>query len=39
MPASGWSSGFGDIAFVPGPALKDPKGIRDIEEWYISLLA
>ncbi|MBN1299386.1 MAG: methyltransferase [Actinobacteria bacterium] len=30
-------SGFGDIAFVPGPMLKDPKGIRDIEEWYISL--
>ncbi|MHB8277607.1 MAG: uroporphyrinogen decarboxylase family protein [Candidatus Humimicrobiaceae bacterium] len=29
-------SGFGDIAFVPGPALKNPKGIRDITEWYIS---
>jgi hypothetical protein len=28
----------GDIAFVPGPALKDPKGIRDLEEWYISLI-
>lgn len=28
----------GDIAFVPGPALKDPKGIRDVEEWYISLI-
>lgn len=28
---------FGDIALVPGPSLKDPKGIRDIEEWYISL--
>ena len=27
---------FGDIAFVPGPALKHPKGIRDIEEWYMS---
>lgn len=26
----------GDIAFVPGPALKDPKGIRDVEEWYTS---
>ncbi len=37
--ASGWSSGFGDIAFVPGPGLKDPKGIRDIEEWYISTFA
>lgn len=30
------SSGFGDIALVPGPMLKDPKGIRDIEEWYVS---
>lgn len=29
---------LGDIAFVPGPALKDPKGIRDVEEWYVSLL-
>jgi hypothetical protein len=30
------SSGFGDIAFVPGPMLENPKGIRDVEEWYIS---
>ena len=30
---------FGDIAHVPGPALKDPKGIRDIEEWYISTIS
>jgi hypothetical protein len=28
--------GFGDIACVPAPWMKDPKGIRDIEEWYIS---
>jgi hypothetical protein len=27
---------FGDIALVPGPWMKDPRGIRDIEEWYIS---
>jgi hypothetical protein len=27
---------FGDIAFVPGPSLKHPKGIRDITEWYVS---
>lgn len=27
---------FGDIALVPGPQLKEPKGIRDVEEWYIS---
>jgi hypothetical protein len=27
---------FGDIALVPAPFLKHPRGIRDIEEWYIS---
>jgi uroporphyrinogen-III decarboxylase len=27
---------FGDIALVPAPWLKHPKGIRDITEWYIS---
>ena len=27
---------FGDIAIVPAPALKHPKGIRDITEWYVS---
>ncbi len=27
---------FGDIALVPGPFMKYPKGIRDVEEWYIS---
>jgi hypothetical protein len=27
---------FGDIALVPAPFLKDPRGIRDITEWYIS---
>jgi hypothetical protein len=30
---------FGDIALVPGPWLKHPKGIRDVEEWYISTVA
>jgi len=30
---------FGDIAHVPAPWLKDPKGIRDIEEWYISTVS
>jgi hypothetical protein len=29
---------FGDIALVPAPFLKQPKGIRDIEEWYVSTL-
>jgi len=27
---------FGDIALVPVPWVKYPRGIRDIEEWYIS---
>lgn len=27
---------FGDVALVPGPMLKFPKGIRDITEWYMS---
>ncbi len=27
---------FGDIALVPAPFLIDPKGIRDVEEWYVS---
>jgi hypothetical protein len=27
---------FGDIALVPGPFLKDPRGIRDVAEWYMS---
>lgn len=29
-------TGFGDIALVPGPGLKDPKGIRDVAEWYMA---
>ncbi len=28
---------LGDIAFVPGPGLEHPRGIRDIAEWYVSL--
>jgi hypothetical protein len=27
---------FGDIALVPGVGMKRPRGIRDIEEWYVS---
>jgi len=27
---------FGDIALVPGPFLKHPRGIRDVAEWYVS---
>jgi hypothetical protein len=30
---------FGDIALVPGPFLKRPRGIRDVAEWYISTTA
>jgi len=28
---------LGNIMRVPGPGLKCPRGIRDVEEWYISL--
>jgi len=31
-------TGFGDIALVPGPMLRYPKGIRDVEEWYVSTI-
>ena len=31
-------SNLSDIAHIPGCGLPDPKGIRDFEEWYISLL-
>jgi len=27
---------LGDIALVPGTMLPDPKGVRDIEDWYMS---
>jgi hypothetical protein len=30
---------FGDIALVPAPWLKHPKGIRDVEEWYVSTVS
>jgi hypothetical protein len=29
---------LGDIALVPAPWLRNPKGIRDIEQWYMSTL-
>jgi hypothetical protein len=34
--ASFGGTGFGDIALVPAPWLKTPKGIRDVTEWYCS---
>ncbi|MGZ4965174.1 MAG: uroporphyrinogen decarboxylase family protein [Limisphaerales bacterium] len=30
---------FGDIALVPAPFLKHPKGIRDVTEWYMTTAA
>ena len=30
---------FGDIALVPAPFLKRPKGIRDLAEWYMSTVS
>lgn len=29
---------LGDIAHIPGMKLKKPRGIRDITEWYMSIL-
>lgn len=37
--ASFGGTAFGDIALVPAPWLKNPRGIRDIEEWYISTVS
>jgi hypothetical protein len=30
---------IGDISMVPGIGLREPKGIRDVTEWYISTVA
>jgi hypothetical protein len=37
--ASLGGTGLGDIAVVPAPALRHPKGIRDITEWYVSTVS
>jgi uroporphyrinogen-III decarboxylase len=37
--ASFGGTSFGDIAHVPGVGLRNPRGIRDITEWYISTRA
>jgi hypothetical protein len=34
--ASFGRTALGDIALVPGVGLKNPRGIRDIAEWYMS---
>lgn len=36
--ASFGGTALGDIALVPAPFLPNPKGIRDIQEWYMSTL-
>ena len=36
VTASLGGTALGDIALVPAMQLKDPKGIRGVEEWYIS---
>jgi hypothetical protein len=36
--ASFGGTALGDIALVPAPFLTRPKGIRDVEEWYVSTL-
>jgi len=30
---------FGDIALVPAPWMKNPKGIRGVQEWYMATVA
>jgi len=39
MLASFGGTAFGDIALVPAPWLKNPRGIRDIAEWYMSTVS
>jgi len=34
----GACTAFGDIAHVPATSLRDPRGIRDVAEWYMSLV-
>jgi len=31
-----WLGGFGDIFHIPGPWLKEPKGIRDPQDWMMA---
>lgn len=33
-----WGAGFGDIAIVPGLDVAEPEGVRDPEEWYVSIV-
>jgi uroporphyrinogen-III decarboxylase len=36
--AGAGGTALGDIALVPGPFMKNPRGIRDVSEWYMSTL-
>lgn len=36
--ASFGGTALGDVAFIPGMALKHPKGIRNVTEWYMSTI-
>ena len=36
--ASFGGTALGDVAFVPGMGLKQPKGIRSVVEWYMSAM-
>ncbi len=38
MVAGLGGTALGDIAHIPGMKLKKPKGIRDVTEWYMSIL-
>ncbi len=38
IAASFPGTAFGDIALIPALYIKYPKGIRDIEEWYVSTI-
>jgi hypothetical protein len=29
-------AGFGDVAWVPGPTVKHPKGIRKVQDWLLA---
>lgn len=33
-----YGTSFGDAALVPGPGLRHPRGVRDLEEWYMSYM-
>jgi len=38
LVGGGLGTGLGDIAFIPGTMLREPKGVRDLEDWYMSSL-